>query len=167
MVDIAEGERLKKVFRMLLKLGYKYLRKDMRKVGDDLNHSQNPVIKNLNALIVIAANNLHTRDNYQKNMTLGYGQAGLWLITKDTAYRDIFFWTLDKMLDHPDEFKKMLKPYVKPPEEWITNLWENSRLKSDRLKAEKKIPADDKSFEETIFTPSIQNERHKKLMQKK
>jgi len=103
MVDIIQGERLKKVFRMLLKLGYKYLKKDMKKVGDDLNYSQNPVIKNLNAILVIATNNLHTRDNYQKNMVLGYGQAGLWIITKDTAYRDILFWTLDKMLDHPDE----------------------------------------------------------------
>jgi len=167
MADIVHGERLKKVFRMLLKLGYKTLKRDMDMVSQDLQYTQNPVIRNLNAAIMLGASHLHQQDDYQKNTMLKYGQAGLWVITKDTAYRDVFFWTFDKILEHADEFRKMLKPYVKPPEEWIPNLWQDSKDKSERLKAEKKIPMDDKSFEETIFTPQIQDKRHKKLLKQK
>lgn len=166
MADIIHGEHLKKVFRMLLKTGYKFLKKDMTMVGADLQYNQNPVIKNLNSLVVITANNLHQRDNWQRNMVLGYGQALLWAVSKDTAYRDSFFWALDKLLEHPEKLRKMLKPYVKPPEEWTPNLWEKSKQKSDKLRKEGEISKDSSSFEESIFTPKTQRERFKKLLKK-
>lgn len=167
MTDIIYGERLKKVFRMLLKLGYKTLKKDMDMISQDLDYNQNPVIRNLNAILKLGAYNLHQQDDYQRNETLKYGQAGLWIVTKDTAYRDMFFWTFDKILEHADEFRKLLKPYVKPPEEWIPNLWQASKDKTKELKKKKLIPDDDQSFEETMFTPQIQDKRHKKLLNKK
>lgn len=167
MADIILGERLKKVFRMLLKLGYKTLKKDMAMVGNDLKYNQNPVIKNLNALTVLTAYNLHQKDNWQRNMVLSYGQSLLWIITKDTAYRDPFFWALDKLLEHPEEMRKMLKPYVKPPEEWIPNLWQKAKDKSNELKKQGEIPKDAKSLEETFFTPTTQLKRLKKIMNKK
>jgi len=167
MTDIVHGERLKKVFRMLLILGYKYLKKDMKMISHDLQYNQNPVVRNLNALMILSANELHQSDNWQKNMVLGYGQGGLWAVIKDTAYREYFFWTLDKLLEHAEELREMLKPYVKPPEEWTPNLWQKSIDKTNRLKREKKIPMNSKSLEESIYTPQIQEKRHKKYMKKK
>lgn len=167
MADIIHGERLKKVLRMLLKLGYKTLKKDMAMVGYDLKHNQNPVIKNLNAVIVLTAENLHQKDNWQRNMVLGYGQAFLWTIVKDTAYRDSFFWALDKLLEHPEELRKMLKPYVKPPEEWIPNLWEQSKEKTRQLRKDGKISKDSQSFEESMYTHKSQIKRFKNILKNK
>jgi hypothetical protein len=168
MADIVHGEKLKKVFRMLLKLGYKTCKRDMEMIANDLQYTQNPVIANLNQLVILGASQFNPKGGkWQKDMTLGYGQALLWMVTKDTAYRDVFFWTLDKAFDHPEEFKRMLKPYVKPPEEWIANQWLTSKEKSRQLKKEGKIPKNGMSLEETIFTPSIQDKRHKKLLSKK
>jgi hypothetical protein len=171
MSDIMHGEHLKKILRMLLKTGYKFLKKDMAMVNSDLRYTQNPVIKNLNTLVIIGANNLHQKDNWQKNMVLGYGQSLLWVVTKDTAYRDVFFWTLDKLVDsiikNPKKWKQMLKPYIKSPEEWTPNLWSDSKLKSDKLKREGKIPKNAKSLEEVMFTPSAMKQKLKKRLQEK
>jgi len=165
MTDIMCGERLKKVF-MMLKLGYKTLGKDMEMIGADLKVNPNPVIRNLNALLILGANHLHQKDNWQKNSVIGFGQAGLWVVTKDTGYRDVFFWMLDKALDHPKEFKAMLKPYVKPPEEWIPNVWEDSKTKTRKLRKNKQIPTNEFSFEETIFVPSKQEKRHQDFLKR-
>lgn len=166
MADIILGERTKKIFRILLKMGYAKLGKDLKMIGNDLKYDQNLVIRNLNAVLVLGASHLHQRDNWQRNMMLGYGQALLWTIQKDTAYRDVFFWTLNEMLKHADEFIELLKPYVKPPEEWTPNMWEDSRKKTERLQKEGKLPKNTKCLEETIYTPSTQNKRHQKYMKK-
>ena len=130
-MDIIHGEKTKKVFRILLKLGHKTLKKDMEAMGRDLEISQNPVVKNLNTLLNITAGHLKDAGvNWQKNVLLGYGRAFLWLIVKDTGYRDMFFWALDKLLARAEEFRKMLKPYVKEPSEWTPNRWAFSMRKT-------------------------------------
>jgi len=166
MADIILGERTKKILRMVLKTGYKFLKKDMNMISEDLKYSQNPVVKNLNTLLLLTGEQLN-KVNYQKRMVLGYGQAFLWIVSKDTAYRDAFFWSLDKLLEHPEELRKILKPYVKPPNEWIPNLWQDSRLKTRKNQQQGKLPKYAKCLEETIFTPDIQNKRHKKILNKK
>lgn len=167
MAGITFGERTKKVLRMMMKLGYKTLKLDLRIISDDLEHSQNPVVRNLNTLLMIGANHLHQRDDYQKLMVLKYGQTGLWIVTKDTAYCDMFFWVLDKLLEHPEKMREMLKPYVKPPEEWIPNLWEAGRTQTRKLAEANKLPPYAKSMEESVYTPPIQEKRHQKFMKKK
>ncbi len=164
MADIVHGEKLKKIFRMLLKLGLKFSGRDMQMIGNDLKYNQNPVIKNLHTLLLVSAGHLHQRDDWQKRTMTEYGQSLLWMVSKDTAYRDPFFWMIDKALEHPEEFKKILAPYVKPPEEWIANQWEASREKSKRLKDTGQIAKHQKSLEETMFTPGIQEKRHKKYL---
>lgn len=167
-MDIIHGERTKKVFRMMLKLGYKTLKTDMKRIGQDLEISQNPVVRNLNTLILVTGGHLKDSGvNWQKDHVIGYGQAMLWTITKDTAYRDLFFWMLNEALKHPDEFREMLKPYVKPPKEWIPNQWAFSMKKTTLMRKKNQIPANGKSMEETIFTPPIQDKRHKKLLSKR
>jgi len=165
MTDIIYGERQKKILRMLLKAGQKFLKLEAKVVDENLQYAQNPVVKNLNSILLIAAAQIDPK--WQKDCVKQYGQAGLWTIIKDTAYRDTFFWMLDQILQHADELREMLKPYVKPPEEWTPNQWHASRKISDKLKKEGKISKDNKSLEESIYTPNIQNKRHEKLLKKK
>jgi len=164
MTDIIHGEKLKKIMRYLLRTGYKVLKTDMEMAGNDLKYNANPAIKNLNALIVLTASQLKQKDQWQKKMVLGYGQGILWAASKDTAYRDPLFWALDKLLEHPEEMRELIKPYVKPPEEWIANMWEDSKNRTSKLKKEGKIAKFAKSLEETMYVPDIQDRRHKKIL---
>lgn len=166
MVDIAHGEKLKKIFRMVLSTGMKFAKRDMVMAGRDLQVNQNPVIRNLNTLLLMTASHLKQKDQWQSRTMTGYGQALLWMVVKDTAYRDPFFWMINEILKHPEEMKKLLEPYVKPPEEWIANQWEDSKNKTRLLKKKGDIPEHGKSFEETLFTPQIQDKRMKELKQK-
>lgn len=158
--DIAWGEHSKKILRLLLKLGYHHLKVDADIVDENLRFYPNPVIKNLNAVLTIGANQI--KPYWQRKMTLCYGQLALWLIGKDTAYRDEFFWTLNEILKKSDELQTLIKPYVKPPEQWTPNLWQDSKNKTKRLREEGKLPDNAFSFEESIWVKDIQDKRHKK-----
>lgn len=160
MADIAWGEHSKKILRLLLKLGYHHLKVDMDTIDENLRFYPNPVIKNLNAVLTIGANQI--KPYWQRRMTKQYGQLLLWLIAKDTAYRDIFFWMLDEMLKKADEMRVLIKPFVKPPEQWIPNVWFDSKEKTKKLRKEGKLPDNAHSFEESVWIKSIQDKRHEK-----
>lgn len=168
MTDIIHGERLKKGFRFLLNTGLKFFKRDMQMVADDLRFHQNPVIKNLNTILLIAGQHLEQKDQWQRRTMVSYGQSLLWVVIKDTAYRDPFFWMINEILKHPEEMKKMIAPYVRPPKEWTANQWENSKKKSEKLRKEGKVPKiGGKSLEETLFVPEIQKARLDNLLKKK
>ena len=160
MVGIAYGEHSKKVLRLLLKLGYRHLKVDMNIISDSLEFSANPVTKSLNNLLVAGASQI--KPYWQRRMTQQYGQLILWLVTKDTAYRDVFFWILDQLLKKADKLRILIKPFVKPPEEWSPNLWHASKEKTAQQRKEGKLPDNTHSFEESVWVKAIQDKRHKR-----
>lgn len=164
MTDIAWGEHSKKILRLLLKLAYHHLKIDMAIIDENLKHYPNPVIKNLNAILTIGANQI--KPYWQRRMTIQFSQLALWLIAKDTAYRDVFFWILNEILKKADKLLVLIKPYVKEPAEWIPNLWFDSKEKTKNLKKDNKIPDDGHSFEESLWVKSIQDKRYDKMMKK-
>lgn len=161
MTDIGYGEHSKKVLRLLLKLAYRHLKVDLFVIDENLRFFPNPVIKNLNSILVIGANQL--KSEWQQKMVQQFGQLILWLIAKDTAYKDVFFWILNEILKKSDELQVLIKPYVKPPEKWFPNLWFDSVEKTKRLRKEGKIPKNMHSFEETMYIKSIQDKRYEKI----
>jgi len=149
MSGISFGEHSKKILRFGLKLMYKHLKLDMKEMTENLEHYPNPVIKNLNSILVIGANQV--KPSWQRNMIKKFGQLALWLIAKDTGYRDMFFWTLNEILKKATELQALIKPYVKPPEEWIPNIWFDSQNKTKQLRKEGKIPDYELSAEEKMY----------------
>ena len=164
MTDIAWGEHPKKILRLLLALGYRHLKVNAIIIDENLQFAPNPVIKNLNAILTIGANQI--KPYWQRKMTLAYGQLILWLLAKDTAYRDIFFWVFNEVLKKADELRVMIKPFVKPPEQWIPNIWFDSKGKTKQLREEGKIPENEFSFEESVWVKEIQDKRQNKNMGK-
>jgi hypothetical protein len=160
MTDIAWGEHSKKILRLLLKLGYHHLKVDMDIIDENLRFYPNPIIKNLNDIITIGANQI--KPYWQRRMLKQYGQLILWLIAKDTAYRDVFFWILNEILKKADELQVLIKPFVKPPEQWSPNLWHASKEKTVQLKKDGKLPNNTHSFEESVWVKAIQDKRHQK-----
>lgn len=164
MTDIAWGEHSKKILRLLLKLGYHHLKVDMAIVDENLKFYPNPVIKSLNNLLIASTDQIEPY--WQRRMTRQYGQLILWLVAKDTAYRDVFFWMLNEMLKKADKLLVLIEPYVKPPEEWTPNLWHNSKKKTEQLKKDGKLPDNMHSFEESMWIKSVQDKRHKRNMKR-
>lgn len=161
MTGIHFGERQKKIFRILMKMGMAKLNLEKQVAEENLEITSNKIIAALNTILLACVHQI--KPKWQRECVKLYGQAMLWIIQKDTAYRDLFFWMLYQVLKRADKLLKLIEPYVKPPEEWYCNKHKDSVDKTHRLKKEDKISADSKSFEESIFTPSIQDKRHKKI----
>jgi len=164
MSDISWGEHSKKILRLLLKLGYHHLKVDMEVIDDSLRFFPNPIIRNLNDILIVGSNQI--KPYWQRRMTKQYGQLILWLVSKDTAYRDVFFWILQSILKKADTLLILIEPFVKPPEQWSPNLWFDSVEKTKKLKKEGKLPDNVHSFEETMWVKSIQDERYNKNMKR-
>lgn len=160
MSGIAFGEHSKKILRFGLKLMYKHLKVDMKEMSENLEYFPNPVIKNLNSILVIGANQV--KPSWQRNMVKKFGQLGLWMIAKDTGYRDVFFWILNEILKRATELQVMIKPYVKDPKDWIPNIWLDSQNKTEQLRKDGKIPEYEHSFEEKMYIREIDKRPNKK-----
>jgi len=158
-MDIMGGEKQKKLIQCAVYL----LRKKLgscataKNIHNDMGNCGNPAIKRVNDTIQKYAQLIEPK--YQRNMTSELSELGLWILYKDTAYRDVFFCILADLMIHSDELLAELKPYIKKPHEWYPNVWWRSRKRSKDLKDSGKIPPYAKSHEESIFTPTEQNKR--------
>ena len=117
--------------------------------NDDIACSPNPVIKILDKLIEVTADNL--KPKWQHDSTRTFGKFFLWLVAKDTAYRDAFFWALYKLLKMADKLLPLLEPYVKPPEEWFPNVWQDGINATYEGKKNGTIPENGLSQIELMF----------------
>ena len=84
-----------------------------------------------------------------------FSELGLWVCYKDTAYRDPFFWTLDKLLENAEQLRKDIKPYVKDPKDWYCPRWQETKAHTKKLKEDGKIPTGetDMAQDEKYFVP--------------
>jgi hypothetical protein len=161
MADIiAWGDKHKK----LIKIADGWLR---RKIGasvdvvhKDLSNCGNPVFFRIAKILNKAADYVDTK--YQQKIIRDYGELFLWIMYKDTAYRDPAFWILYQLLDNAEVIKKELEPYVKEPEDWYVNCWNRSKINTAKGRKDGRIPNNRKSFDESIFTPPEQLQKLKK-----
>ena len=129
-------------------------------IDENLKFYPNPVIKSLNNILIAATDQI--KPYWQRRMTRQYGQLIIWLVAKDTAYRDVFFWMLSKILEKADKLLILIEPFVKPPEQWSPNLWHASIGRTAQLRKEGKLPDNTHSFEESVWVKAIQDKRHKR-----
>lgn len=163
-MDIIEAEKLKKYIRM----GTAVLRKMLGKcakpenIHADLHRSGNPMVQYLEQLINITADNIDDAEWQERNVRQ-MGELGVWLMTKDTGYRDMFFWALDKMMDDHITIKEMIAPYVKSPHEWYPNVWSRSKKNSKKFRKKGLLNKHQLSPDEEIFVPSKQEQKLSKI----
>jgi len=146
---------------MGLKLVAKKLGKTELVREQQLAATTNKPIKTLNNLILIASSKL--KAPWQSRQAKIFGQMFLWLALKDTAYKNIFMWTLYKLLKSADKLIPLVEPYVKEPKDWYPNQWLDTLDETKRQRKEGKIPANEKSEVEKLFTPTFQAKRLEKL----
>jgi len=139
----------KKVIRMGLRLICKKISKKEPVRNDDIACSPNPIVKILDRLVEATSANL--KPKWQRDSTRTFGKFFLWLMAKDTAYRDAFFWALYKLLKMADKLIPLLEPYVKPPEQWFPNVWQDGKDATAKGRADGTIPDNGLSTVEEIF----------------
>jgi len=163
-MDIIQAEKLKKYIRM----GTAVLRKMLGKcanpevIHQDLARSGNPIAQYLSELINLTADQLEDAE-WQERTIRQMGELGVWLMTKDTGYRPMFFWALDKMLDDRVALKKMIAPYVQEPHEWYPNVWKRTKKNSKKFRKKGLLPKYGVSPDEEIFVPDKQLKKLSKI----
>ena len=161
MTNEAIGDFEKKILRMGLGLVSRKLNKNANAREECLRITANKPISILNKLVLVASQSL--KAPWQSKTVKTFGQFALWLCLKDTAYRDVFFWALYKLLKMAEKLIPLVEPYVKEPKDFYPNQWIDSLNATKQDKKDGKIPANGKSEAEKMFTPSIQKERFKKM----
>jgi hypothetical protein len=115
----------------------------------DIEGTSNEAIAALDKILVGTTDRI--KSNYQKRMVKDYGRLALWILTKDTAYRDEFFWMLYNLLQNADVILPLVKPYVKDPSEWYPNVWVDGKEKSRELRKQNRIPDFAMSLTEKVY----------------
>ena len=86
----------------------------------------------------------------------------LWILVKDTGYRDQFFWLIDKLGN--DELRNMVKDYVKEPIKWAPNAWLASKDTTEDEHVNNRIPKSTLSYGERVNVPSYQKRQLEKIV---
>lgn len=165
-MDIMGAEKQKKYIKLALYL----LRKKLNgcstsgDIYQDMDCCSNPAVRIIRDIIKEEASKFDTK--YHSKVMEDCGLLGLWIMYKDTAYRDSFFNLIRAILDHKEELEKVIEPYLKDKEDYYVNTWIRSRKKTAELRKKGVIPEYAKSHEETIFTPTAQQKRLKKYYSK-
>jgi hypothetical protein len=161
MAQILGAEKEKKTVRLAVWLLHKKLGKSTEDIANDLKNCGNPVFREMFEVLRETCENIERP--FQRKTAYEIGVIFLWIMYRDTAYKDPAYYGIMKILLRAPELLTMLKPLVKPPKHWYVNVWHQSKKNTETLKEEGKIPEYAKSPDEDIFVPSKQYRKLKKL----
>ena len=163
VADILDSELQKKYIRF----GMRLLRKKLGKcassgsIKEDMNNCGNPLFAMLYRDVFNMADKVE--HGHQRNMIKELSEIFIWILNRDTAYRDEAIWMLNYILEHKEEYQKALKPYLKPPKKWYSNVWEKTMKQTEEGRKDGSISKWGKSHAEKIFTPSEQAKKFKNM----
>lgn len=151
--------------KRLLKIAEGWFRKKAGASDDtvhaDLSVCGNPTFSRIYGLINITADSI--KEKYQARVVKSFGSLLLWILYKDTAYRDIVLWMVYQLLKKAEILMKEIEPYLKQPDEWYVNAWHESKKHTSELRKKGDVSAVRKADDESIFTPAEQVEKLNKL----
>ena len=133
--------------------------KNRNEISDEMDNCGNQFIRYMRRLKGKTINNIAKREKHQIRMINEVGDFLLWIMYKDTAYRQIFFWFMKQLMDDKENLMPMIEKYYVEPEDWYVNIWSEGKDKTDKQRAEGKIGKHELSEEEKYFVPSITYKR--------
>ena len=166
-MDIIMSEREKKLIRLAVWLLRKKLGEEgtAAQIHDDMRYCGNAAIAKITKIINESAD--LCKGKFQKDTMNELSELGLWVCYKDTAYRDAFFWILNEILNHAEELKKDIAPYIKDPKDWYVNVWNVSKEDTKKKRELGDIPFYGKAESEKVFSHEIQKRRLNQLAGRK
>ena len=139
-LDIIFSDSQKK----LITFAINFLRKKLGKVAsreaieEEMKNCSNDAIRLISSIITKNAD--YIEPERQKYIMKDYSNLFLWFLLHDTAYRNPGFATLDEILKHGPEIRKMIKPFVLPHEKWYCNVWWKRRDMTFKKRDKGEIP---------------------------
>lgn len=90
----------------------------------------------------------------------------LWVMIRDTAYRDPFFWSLKQIANKGIKTLIRKSPYklVKPPHLWYGNVWWDGRIDTKKRRASGELNYNEFDEKEQACVPGIQKRWAKEMM---
>lgn len=165
-MNITPADKEKKLIRLALwwfKRKYKK-GEHSKSIKDDMEHCGNPVIRKVRKLIKEECiDNISEYEKHQREAIEEVGTFLLWILYKDTAYRQPAMWLLEKLYEKEDEIRPHIKKYLTKPENWYVNEWSKSKQITKEKRENGELADGHFSDAETYFVPELQQERFKKI----
>ena len=129
---------------------YNEIHSDMQAISNkSVNHVFNIVQEELDSVV----------DEDLKRISVMFAELMLWIVPRDTAYRDSFFWSLNKVGNLA--IKKLIREHptqlVKSPKNWYGSVLLRARAKTKELRNAGKLSAFEFSESESICVPHLAN----------
>lgn len=135
--------------------------KNSKIIHDEMVDCGNPVIRHLMRLKDEIKENIYDSgdpsiiDGWQKNNIDKTVEFFLWILYKDTAYRQIFFWAMKNLMDDKKELMPEIMRYYTEPKDWYVNIWNESKRITKKQRDGGIISNTELSDAEKFFVPNI------------
>lgn len=126
------------------------------KIHDDMLNCGNPVLRKIFYKINELAD---IKEGYQRSMIVDFVELFLWILYKDTAYRDPFFYIAKNIFDIKDELMPDIMKYYKEPKDFYVNRWHDTKENTKKGRENKSVLSDELSYDETFFVGETQRAR--------
>lgn len=165
-MDVAFAEKDKQIIRLSLWLLRKKLgtHGSAKTIQAEMEVCSNDAVRNIAKIIVDNANDI--RSPYQRGIIIDLSMLFLWILLHDTAYRNIAFRILDKILSVATELRVMIKPFLVSKEDIYSNVWLDGKELTDAQKKEGRIPEYGVSKVERQYVPNLHRQDIKKILNK-
>lgn len=131
--------------------------KNSKKIHEEMTDCGNPVIRYLLRLKDKIVSEIE--EKHQTQMIEQFTEFLLWIMYKDTAYRQIFFYAFKHMMDNKETLMPIVEDYYREPCDWYVNRWHESKEITKKQKKEGKIGKKSMSEAEKYFVPSLTHRR--------
>jgi len=163
-MDIVFTEKDKQIIRLTLwilrkKLGTKG---NANAIKEEMQVCSNDAIRNITKIINDHADQI--KCPYQRMITSDLSMLFLWILLHDTAYRNVAFAILDDILINAKELRKMIAPFVVPPEQLYPNVWNDGKAITEQQRKEGRIPEYAVSNVERQCVPNLHRADIKKIL---
>jgi len=131
--------------------------KNSKIIHEEMEDCGNPLIRYIMKLRKKLTDNIS--EDYQTKMISDTTEFLLWILYKDTAYRQIFVYALKQMMDDKEKLMPMIEKYYREPEDWYVNVWNESKKITREKRESGEITKHGMSVAEKYFVPRITRQR--------
>lgn len=127
--------------------------KNSKDIHEEMQDCGNPVIRYFSRLKNKIVNDISER--HHTKMIEQFTEFLLWIMYKDTAYRQIFFYALKHMMDNKETLMPIIESYYREPQDWYVNRWSESKKITKKKREKGEIGEWELSEAEKYFVPTI------------
>ena len=134
-------------------------------IHEEMEQCGNPIIRFLLNKKEEIVDNIK-EEEHQIDVIDNMSEFLLWVLYKDTAYRQIFFWALKQLMDEKENLMPKINEYYREPKDWYVNVWHDSKQKTKKQRESGELSENGMSMAEQYFVPKITQRRIEEELEK-